>query len=285
MNNNLIDKIKTLRLKTGISFIECKKALIETNLNIDEAIIHLRRTGALNALKRTEKIATEGLISSIISNDRNSAVIIEINCETDFVSKSEEFIEFCDKISKYFLNNNENKFIDLKKNDITLPEILENEKINIISKFKENIIINKIKKIYSDEDQIFGYVHGTSSYGKFASLLTIEIKTNDETTNDTIKDIAMQIVAMNPYYLDIESIPKDLIENEKNIITDNIKKTYKDKSEEQINNIKQSLIKKFYEDIVLLEQPYIKNQKIKIKDIIKNFIIKNFIRFEVGEKK
>ncbi|HIH2763614.1 MAG TPA: hypothetical protein ACYCDB_01565 [Candidatus Azoamicus sp.] len=97
--------------------------------------------------------------------------------------------------------------------------------------------------------------------------------------------MAMQIVAMNPYYLDIESIPKDLIENEKNIITDNIKKTYKDKSEEQINNIKQSLIKKFYEDIVLLEQPYIKNQKIKIKDIIKNFIIKNFIRFEVGEKK
>lgn len=283
MNEKLIDKIKILRLKTGISFIECKKALIECNLNIDEAIIHLRKTGVLNAIKRNERTTSEGLITSKISNERNKAIIMEINCETDFVSKSNDFIDFCDKISNYFLNENEDKNLNLKKDEITLPEKLENEKINIISKFKENIVINRIKKINSDTNQIFGYVHGTFDHGKIASLVIIETSTNS--LNDLIKDIAMQIVAMKPKYLNIESIPQNIIENEKSIINENVNRNYKDKKEEQIKNIAENQIKKFYEDIVLIEQNFIKDQKLKIKNIIdnNNIIIKSFIRFEVGE--
>lgn len=284
MNEKLIEKIKSLRLKTGISFIECKKALIETNLNIEEAMIHLRKTSAFNAIKRNEKITLEGLITSKINNDKETAIIIEINCETDFVSKSEEFVNFCDKITNHFLHENKNKNLNIKKEEIILPEYLENEKINIISKFKENIVIRRIIKINSPKNQIFGYVHGTCNHGKMASLIIIEKNIN--ILNDIIKDIAMQIVAMKPKYLDINSIPQNILEHEKNIIKENINLNYKDKTNEQLTHIEQNQIKKFYEETVLIEQTFIKDQNLKIKDIINNndIKIKNFMRFELGEE-
>ncbi len=282
MNNNIIDKIKILRAKTNISFAECKKALIETQLNIEEAIVYLRKMGLLNSIKRNDKLTLEGLIISKITADKKTAVIIEINCETDFVAKSEDFINFSTKILEYFLNENNEKQLDLKKN-IDLPEILETERINVLAKFKENIIINRIKKISSEENQIFGYVHGAHNYGKIASLMIIKKET--DVSNDLIKDIAMQIVAMKPKYLKIDLIPTEIIEKEKVIITENTNKNYKDKTDEQIKNIINNQLKKFYEEVVLIEQPFIKDQKLKIKDIIKNKVrIENFIRFEIGEE-
>ncbi|HIH2762325.1 MAG TPA: translation elongation factor Ts [Candidatus Azoamicus sp.] len=284
MNDTLIDKIKILRSKTGISFIECKKALIDSNLDIEEAIINLRKTGLLNALKRNEKNTLEGLITSKINKYKNSAIIMEINCETDFVSKSEEFIMFCSKISNYFLNENNSTILNLKKEQICLPENLENDKINIISKFKENIVITRLQKIHSEDNTISGYVHGSNDHGKIASLITTNMSI--ENLKELIKDIAMQVVAMKPKYLDIHSIPKNIIELEQNIIDEYVNINYKNKTEEQIKNIKQNQIKKFYEDSVLMEQTFIKDSKVKIKDLTTNNNIKieKFIRFEVGEE-
>ncbi|HIH2763282.1 MAG TPA: translation elongation factor Ts [Candidatus Azoamicus sp.] len=283
-NEKLIEKIKILRFKTGISFIECKKALIETNLNIEEAILYLRKTGTLNAIKRNDKTALEGLITSYINEEKNKAVIMEINCETDFVSKSDEFKNFCDKISKYFLYENTNENLNLKKNDILLPDLLDNEKINIISKFKENIIINRLIKITSHDNQIFGYSHGSLHHGKIASLIII--KKHTDAVDEIMKDISMQIVAMKAKYLTINSISENIIENEKNIIIENTNLNYKNKTAEQIENIIQNNIKKFYQEVVLMEQTFIKNQNFKIKDLVNNnnIEIKNFIRFEVGEE-
>lgn len=281
MNNNIIEKIKILRSKTGISFIECKKALTESNLNIEEAINYLRKTGFINAHKRQEKTTLEGLIISKIDEKRKNSIMVEINCETDFVAKSVEFINFCDKITNYFLEKNNSKNTDIYKDEITLPEHLENEKIAVIFKFKENILIKRIKHIYSNEYEIFGYVHGTSNCGKIASIIIIKKITNDL---DLIKDIAMQIVAMKPKFLDINSIPKNIIDKETNVIIENVKNNFKNKSEAHIETIAKNQLNKFYEENVLLEQNFIKDQKIKIKNIINNkFIIKDFFRFELGE--
>lgn len=282
MKEQLIEKIKILRLKTGISFLDCKKALIESNLDIEEAIDYLRKKSSITANKRYEKPAFEGLIISKINN-KKKAIIAEINCETDFVSKSKEFIEFCEKISNYFLEKTEYENIEIEKDEVIINEELEVEKNTIISKFKENIIIKRIKIINANNgEEIFGYVHGPLNYGKIASIVIIK---NIENENENlIKDITMQIAAMRPKFLNKKSISKEIIEKEKNLILENIKNNYIDKNEMQIKTMAENMINKFYEENVLIEQKFIKDQKVKIKELInKKLIIINFFRFELGE--
>lgn len=285
MNDNIINKIKILRAKTDIPFIECKNALLQNDLNIEKSIDYLRKHGILNATQKSKRLTSEGLITIDINENNTTGIITEINCETDFVAKSEKFINFCKILSTSLLKNDLKSNFFLKKDEIKLNDFLEIEKINLISQTKENIIIKRIKKISTQNPDmlVFGYAHGPSNYGKIASLITLKNISNDAINTRTAKDIAMQIVAMKPKYINIESVDKTTLENEKNIIIAKTQEQFKNKTTDQINKIIDSSTTKFYKETVLLEQDFIKDQKKKVNDIIKNqFEIIDFSIFEVG---
>lgn len=256
MNNDNITKIKNLREITGISILECKKALIENNFEIEQAVKYLKNTGILKASIKSTRNVKCGLIGITIDKMNKNAVITEINCETDFVAKSNEFIDFVNNTLNYILLKMENKNIYISNNE-QLPNDIENNRINLISKLNENIIIKKIKKVSINNGYIDWYIHGTNNVGRIGSIIIVDKFNNEYLT--TYKDLVMQITAMNPKYLNKDIIPKE----EKNIIKD---------------------LDTFITEHVLLEQKFIKDNKKLIKDIINNkFNILDFIRFEVGE--
>ena len=287
------EDIKKLRDKTGAGFMDCKKALEETKTNIDEAVEWLRKNGISAAEKKTTRIASDGLVA--IDNNDNEASIIEINSETDFVARNEEFQEFVSEISK--LN------LDLK-GDITkinnakyksTNETVSNILVHLISKIGEKITIRRSKYIKSNNGYVGIYIHNIekNNMGKIGVIISVKTELNKDKIDDFLKDIAMHIAATNPISLSINKIDDKLIEKERGIILEQIKKDDKGSKLDDviINKIVDGKIKKFYNDVVLLEQNFVKDDKIKIKEFIyqcskdlnAEISIYEFIRFKVGE--
>ena len=287
------EDIKKLRDKTGAGFMDCKKALEETKANIDEAVEWLRKNGISSAEKKTTRTASDGLIA--INHNDNEASIIEINSETDFVAKNEEFQEFVSEISK--LN------LDLK-GDITkinnakyksTNETVSNILVNLISNIGENITIRRSKYIKSNNGYVGIYIHNIekNNMGKIGVIISIKTELNKDKIDDFLKNIAMHIAATNPVALSINKLDEKLIEKERNIILEQIKKDGKDSQVDDaiINKIVDGKIKKFYNDVVLLEQHFVKDDKVKIKEFIDKYSkdlngeisINEFVRFKVGE--
>lgn len=262
MTDNILEKIKQLRHKTGISIIECKKALLNNQMDIEKSILYLREKGILNARIKSQKNTKEGLINLEISSDRKNAIIYELNCETDFVAKSTELKDFSKKINNYFLTNlKTNKKLKLYNNEL-LNDDLETMRIDLISKIGENIIVRKLTELSTIDNNIIGYTHTINNNTKIGSLVLIDNFL--EEYKQLYTDIAMQITAMSPKYIARENIPQHTLDQEKNI----------NKS-----------ISSFLKENVLLEQPFIKNDKITINSLIDNrFKIISFTRLEVGEE-
>jgi elongation factor Ts len=262
MKSDILEKIKILRNKTGISIIECKNALLKNSLNIENSISYLKEKGIITASLKSNKNTNEGLISILINDNKKQAIISEINCETDFVAKSQEFKIFTKILNSYLLYDDKyNKKTTLLINP-HLENDIENKRIELITKLGENILIKRVKKISIENGFICGYAHGSDNTGKIASLVIFDLFS--ENYSNLYMDITMQVTAMHPLYLNIESIPKDTLEKEKFVNKE---------------------IKNFYKENVLLEQSFIKNSNINISDIILHkFKILDFIRFEVGEE-
>ena len=273
--------------------MDCKKALEETKTNIDEAVEWLRKNGISAAEKKTTRIASDGLVA--IDNNDNEASIIEINSETDFVARNEEFQEFVSEISK--LN------LDLK-GDITkinnakyksTNETVSNILVHLISKIGEKITIRRSKYIKSNNGYVGIYIHNIekNNMGKIGVIISVKTELNKDKIDDFLKNIAMHIAATNPISLSINKIDDKLIEKERGIILEQIKKDDKGYQLDDviINKIVDGKIKKFYNDVVLLEQNFVKDDKIKIKEFIyqcskdlnAEISINEFIRFKVGE--
>lgn len=250
MTNELIIKIKELRNKTGISIKDCKKTLLKNDLDINKAIIDLKKMGIINANSRSSKSTNCGTININISKNQKKAVILEINCETDFVSKSDDFQNF----SKFISSNIIEKEIkvDKKYNINEIPDYIDNERKSLIAKLNENILIKRIKKITTTENYIFSYTYEINKIGKIGAIIIVDKIIPEQ---EIYKDILLQIIAMKPKYI------SKLDLNDKTI-QDN----------------------QFPKEEILLEQKYIKNNNIIIKDIIKEkFNIIDMVRFEIGE--
>ncbi|HFL8819502.1 MAG TPA: translation elongation factor Ts [Candidatus Azoamicus sp. OHIO2] len=258
----MLEKIKELRNKTGISITECQKALLVNDMNIEKSILYLREKGILQAALKAERITTAGLIGLNISTNKKTAIMTEINCETDFVVKSDEIQKLLEKINNYFLNDEKNsKNINLSTN-IILPKELELARIDLITQLGENIIVRRLTKLSTKDDFIFGYTHRVNQNIKIASIFVANQFL--EQYMQLYNDIAMQITAMKPQYVAQEDIPQNILNQERNINKD---------------------ISRFLKEQVLLEQPFIKEQKTCIKELISNkFTLLTFVRFEVGEK-
>ena len=284
--DNTLDKVKRLRELTGVGFKDCKNAIDETNGDIEKSIEFLRKKGIAKANKKMERVAADGLIS--ICEEKNKFSIIEVNSETDFVAKNNEFIEFVEEISKLALLNSG------KMNDILVAK-MENKKnvkdnlVSVISKIGEKISLRRSDCVESDKFMNFSYMHSAvkKNLGKIGVLLSLETKIKKEKLLDFGKQLAMHIAASSPLTIDKDTLDQNLLKKEKEIITEELKNSGKDNK--IIDKIVLGKLNKFIADNTLLNQEWIMEPKKKVKDIIKevagkdHLIVKKFIRFKVGE--
>ena len=268
--------VKTLREKTGAGMMDCKKALDETKGNMEEAITWLREKGISKAAKKADRIAAEGLTFGA-SHD-NSAVIFEVNSETDFVAKNEEFKKFIMNLNKTLVDSDvktmeEANELKMFESDETVAEAI----INLTAKIGEKISFRRFEIVKKEDNQVFGiYSH---MGGKITALVVIE-----GSDIDTARDVAMHTAAMRPMYLNESEVPSDVLDKEKSIIKNEL--LNEGKPEDRIEQIMMGKLRKFYEDVCLENQIYVKAEN---KETVGKFVSNNggklvkMIRYEVGE--
>jgi elongation factor Ts len=271
MDASLVKKLKDM---TNAGLMDCKKALEENNGDIDEAIKWLREKGISKAAKKQDRIAAEGLSTILI--DGNNAVIVEVNCETDFVAKNEKFAAFIDRLCKTLINGNATTMEEagsLKEEDGTS---INDDVINMTATIGEKISFRRFTKLTKADSQTFGsYIH----MGGKISTLTLINGDNTEVAND----VAMHLAAMNPKYVSREVVPTSDIEEESKIIKEQAMN--EGKPEEIAEKMVAGRINKFYKDIVITEQEFVKNPDVTVGTYLKNnnCELVDMIRFEVGE--
>ena len=265
--------VKDLREKTGAGMMDCKKALVECNGDMDKAIDYLREKGISKAAKKAERIAAEGLSNIYIKG--NDAVVVELNSETDFVAKNSEFKELLDKIGNTILDNKIETMEDAlnaKCGNETINELI----VNATAKIGEKISLRRFEKVTKTDSQVFGsYLH---MGGKISSLTVVE---GDK--EDVARDVAMQAAAMRPLYINVESVPAEDLEHEKAVIKEQV--INEGKKPEFADKIVEGRLRKFYEETVLEEQAFIKDSSLTVKAYLENNGSKlvKLVKYEVGE--
>ena len=258
--------VKDLREKTGLGMMECKKALEEAGGDSDLAITNLRKNSALKAEKKSSRTAVEGVILSDTSDSSNS-ILIEINCETDFVAKDANFLAFTDEVLETCLNSPDASLEKL------LSDSLEEKRQNLVQKIGENIVIRRKSNVSSPF--VYSYIHGNKKIGVLLSLK----KENEELG----KDLAMHVAASNPLAISPEEIPEEIIYKEKEIIEAQVSDA--DKPQEIIEKMTSGRLKKFLSEVSLIDQPFVKVPSLNVSQLLKNNdnSVLSFIRYEVGE--
>lgn len=265
--------VKELREQTGAGMLDCKKALTETNGNMEEAITWLREKGISKAAKKQTRIAAEGLATAKING--NDAVLVEVNSETDFVAKNPEFVSLVDGIANVILDKkpaNMEEAMKLELDGTSIEEAIVNKTATI----GEKLSFRRFELVEKTDNQVFGtYSH---MGGKIVTLALLE--GNDI---EVAKDIAMQIAAMRPLYLDRDSVPEERIEKEKAILTEQAENEGLDSN--KLPMIVNGRLNKFFEEICLVDQGFVKENKMKVSKYVesKNMNILSFVRYEVGE--
>ena len=265
--------VKELREITGAGMMDCKKALSECDGDKDKAINYLREKGISKSAKKEGRIAAEGL-SNIYVNG-NNAVIIEVNSETDFVSNNAEFREFVDAVGKTILEGNANT-LEEAKNLPYAGETLNDLIVEKTAKIGEKLSLRRFEKITKTDDEYFGaYIH----MGGRISVLTVVKGASEEVA----KEVAMQAAAMKPLYVFTQEVPADVLDAEREVQR-NIA-INEGKPADIAEKMVEGIIKKYYKEICLAEQPFIKNGDISVKDYVKNNggEIVSMVRYEVGE--
>ena len=265
--------VAELRAKTGAGMMDCKKALSETNGDINAAIDYLREKGIAKAAKKESRIAAEGLANVYING--NKAVILEVNSETDFVSKNEEFTSMLDTIGNTILNSNAKtveEALELPCEEGTIKDLI----IAKTAKIGEKLSLRRIEVVEKTDDETFGsYLH---MGGKIA-VLTVLTGANEEVA----KDVAMQAAAMKPEFVGEDEIPMDRAEKERAIFKEQAMN--EGKPAEIAEKMVEGRLKKFFKEICLVSQSFIKNGDIDVATYVKNNggEVKSMIRYEVGE--
>ena len=280
-----LEKVKNLRQSTGAGFKDCNAALKESNGNLEKAAEILRVKGIAKASKKMSREAKEGVI--LISGNNHKASLIEINCETDFVAKNEDFITFAKELSEINNSCSSNPEI-LKKKNMSNKKTVEENLISLIAKIGEKITIGKTKTIENPNSINFTYQHSVikDNVSKLGVIVCLETSENNEQINSFGKQLSMHIAASNPLALDANEINKEIIEKEQNLIAEELKNS--GKSEEIANKISLGKLNKFKEENSLLTQNWVMEPKKKVKEVISeinvsNLKIKEFSRIKIGE--
>lgn len=276
--------VKELREKTGVGMMDCKTALLENNGDIESSIDWLRTKGIAKAAKKEGRVASEGLIA--IEKDESLAAIIEVNSETDFVARNDDFQEVVKILVK--LATSSNSLDDLLTKKISDKDLSVKEYITeMIASIGENINLRRMKKITNDNGIISSYIHSqvVDGMGKIGVLVSLESDADKLQLSDLGKKIAMHIAATNPISINIGDIPSDILDREKNILIEEARAS--GKPEDIIEKMTEGRLKKFYQESVLLEQTFVVDGESKIEEILnsldKPVVISEFIRMGLGE--
>jgi len=271
---DVVNLIKDLRNKTGAGFLDCKKALLENNNNLDEAIKFLRKKGLAKALKKTSREANEGAVG--IYSDENLIVIIKVNSETDFAAKSDTFLNFLDELGEFVLNyNNANiskeDFLNISYKQETISDFFK----SMIAKIGENLILNDLIILKNNQDYFSYYIHNSyrKNIGKIVSLIKYQTNNNDDEVKLLSKNLCMHIAAMKPESIDIGDLDKTIVEKEKNIQKEVILSSGKPSN--IVEKILDGKMKKFFSEVTLLNQAFILDPDKSINEVIKKHIDNN----------
>ena len=265
--------VKELREATGAGMLDCKKALTETNGNMEEAITWLREKGISKAAKKQTRIAAEGL--ALAKVEGNKAVIVEVNSETDFVAKNPEFTGLVNDIATAILGSNVSTVEEANKLEVNGTSI-ENMIVEKTATIGEKLSFRRFELVEKQDNQVFGtYSH---MGGKIVTLAVLE-----GTDAEVAKDVAMQIAAMRPLYLDKDSVPSERVEKERAILTEQAENEGLDAN--KLPMIVNGRLNKFYEEVCLLDQGFVKENKMKVSKYVesKGMKVLSFVRYEVGE--
>ena len=267
--------VKELREKTGAGMMDCKKALEACDGDQEKAVDWLREKGIAKAAKKESRIAAEGLCQ--IKTDGNTAVIVEVNSETDFVAKNKEFTDFVDYLVDEILKN------DVKDNNAVLnikdgSETVGDKLVALTAKIGEKLSFRRFEKIEKNDDEVFGtYKH---MGGKIGTIVIVK-GANEEVA----KDVAMQAAAMNPIALKRDEVPSELVEKEKHFIEEEVKQQSAGKPDAVIQKMVAGKLEKYYKEVVLVEQAFIKENKLSVEKYVKDNggEVISMTRFAVGE--
>ena len=268
--------VMDLRKKTGAGIADCKKALTETDGDMDKAVDFLREKGIATAAKKASRIAAEGIVAAKVNG--NTGVLVEVNCETDFVAKGDQYKVFVDSVADYVMNND-------VKDDEALIEAMKEETINVTAKIGEKISVRRFAKFTAGNGVVTSYIH---MGGKVGVLVEVEGCTCDG-TKELAHEVALQIAAAKPLYLTESEVPAEVLEHEKEILK--AQALNEGKPAAIIDRMVEGRVKKYYEENCLLKQAFVKDPSITIEKLVKDYsnkmgkqlTVKRFVRFEMGE--
>jgi len=279
--------VKELREKSGAGMMDCKKALIEANADMEAAVDWLRKKGLAAAAKKSGRVAAEGLVAVATSGSKGA--IVELNAETDFVARNEQFQEFIAKLAELALENGDVE--SLKAADLD-GKTVEEQLTELIATIGENMSIRRVEQLEVPQGVVGTYVHGAISEGRGRIAVLVGMETAADDTSSVVqlgKQVAMHVAAARPEALDIESVNADSLERERTLLMDQARQS--GKPEEIIEKMIVGRIRKYYEQVVLLEQTYVIDGETKVSNVVENAAkelgseikLTGYIRYELGE--
>lgn len=266
--------VKELRERTGLGMMECKKALVATDGDIEQAIDDLRKSGQAKAAKKAGRTAAEGAVVASISDDGKTGVIVEINSETDFCARHDDFVGFSNKVAAVVLESKETDVEKLKALELEAGVSIETARLALVQKIGENIQVRRAAVVNSEEGVVGAYLHG-AKIGVLVALKGGE--------SELAKDVAMHVAAANPQVVNPDEVDSSVLDKEKEIFSAQAKES--GKPDEIIEKMIGGRIKKFLKEISLVEQPFVKDPDVTVGALAKksDATILSFSRFEVGE--
>ena len=278
--------VKELREMTGAGMMECKKALTKTDGDIEKAVEFLREKGLASAAKKAGRVAAEGLVKTYVTEDGKNASIVEVNCETDFVALNEQFVQFTENLAKFVITSSATTVEELLAEKFDGEKTVQETLTNLIATLGENMTVRRFKKFYVEKGAIQGYVHGG---GRIGVIVEAVCDTESPVVTEVAKELCMQVAAANPLFLSEADVDQQSIEKEKEIYR--VQALNEGKPEKIVEKMVEGRIKKYYKEVCLLDQPWVKDgdksvSKLvaeKSKEVGSEITIKSFVRFERGE--
>lgn len=282
--------VAALKERTGVGIMDCKKALMETNGDVEAAIVILREKGLATQAKKSGRVAAEGIVTAVVDTDKKTGVVLEVNSETDFVAKNDDFKAFVNDVAKTIIESNPADIEALNSTkmagkDVTVKEAYD----ELFLKIRENMQIRRFVRM---EGVLVSYVHGDGQFG-----VMVKLDTDIDAANPELiacgKDVCMQITSMNPVYLNREAVPASVIEDEKKIMLSQMAEDPKmaNKPEQVKVKIVEGKVSKYYTENCLLEQAFVKDDKMTVSKYVEDVAKKlggsikvvDYVRYERGE--